>query len=709
MLYLARPFAPTTICLIQKYNIMRKHSSKLLAFMLMLAFTLPGMANDICTDAIPITCGESIDGTTAGSTFDNIGTCGTSNTASGVWYSFTGNGGTATLSTCNTAAYDTKISVFTGSCAALTCIGGQDDAAGCAGFTTELSVLTTLGNTYFVLVHGFGSATGTFTLSLDCGSPAEGNDPCDGAIAVDCGDVVSGSTASAAFDGTAFCGTSNTAPGVWYSFTAASDASVTATTCSDNTDYDTKLTIFTGSCTSLVCVDGDDDDITCTSNFLHSIVTWCVAAGETYLILVHGFGTATGNFDLSINCGPLPANDAPCAAEALSLGVSSAFDNNCSTADADEVSPGAGTGTSSCDSQDGWCSFETEVQNSIWFTFEVPASGAVSIETAGFDDQLAVWSASDCSDFSTFSEIAANDDGGAGLSAALTLHCLDPGEILYIQVDGFAGASGEGTIIVEDLGGTPISCDAGGCQTKFVGYEPSEGLNHLAVEASGGTPPYSYEWSGDGIVTNPNIFSVSVDPEETTTYTVVVTDSNGCTTECSVEVNVVDVTCGNNGNKISVCHMPPDNPQNTQQICIGYNAVESHLSEDEDLLGPCGNTCLATNPPPPEDTRVFILEDVSFEFQNEAKTVVLNDVSILPNPFNSSAAIKYTPSIDGNATIDIYDISGSHVTRLLEADVVKGDVLEVEISGEQLTSYGIYVYQIRVANQLLSGKLIYAQ
>jgi hypothetical protein len=118
--------------------------------------------NDLCSDAIPLSCGASIEGTTVLATFDNVGTCGTSNTAPGVWYTVSGTGQPVTVSTCTAASYDTKISVFSGSCGALTCVGGNDDACGLRSSVTFNSVA---GETYFVLVHGFLSATGTFTLT----------------------------------------------------------------------------------------------------------------------------------------------------------------------------------------------------------------------------------------------------------------------------------------------------------------------------------------------------------------------------------------------------------------------------------------------------------------------------------------------------------------------------------------------------------------
>ncbi|HEY9114577.1 MAG TPA: choice-of-anchor D domain-containing protein [Bacteroidales bacterium] len=125
-------------------------------------------ANDACDDAIAIDCGTSIDGYTILATIDNVVTCGgVSNTGPGVWYSIVGNGYPLTLSTCTAASFDTKISVFSGACDALVCEGGNDNSC---GSSAALTFATTVGTTYYVLVHGAGTSTGTFTLTALCSS-----------------------------------------------------------------------------------------------------------------------------------------------------------------------------------------------------------------------------------------------------------------------------------------------------------------------------------------------------------------------------------------------------------------------------------------------------------------------------------------------------------------------------------------------------------
>ena len=130
-------------------------------------------SNDDINNAITVDCGSSVMGTTVGAAVDMPGgqtTCGTAITSGGVWYAVSTPAGQSavTLSTCNQAAYDSKISVFNGSTAAPNCLGGNDDGAGCAGFTSEVTVTSSGPETLYVLVHGFGGATGTFTLDVTC-------------------------------------------------------------------------------------------------------------------------------------------------------------------------------------------------------------------------------------------------------------------------------------------------------------------------------------------------------------------------------------------------------------------------------------------------------------------------------------------------------------------------------------------------------------
>jgi hypothetical protein len=54
----------------------------------------------------------------------------------------------------------------------------------------------------------------------------------------------------------------------------------------------------------------------------------------------------------------------------------------------------------------------------------------------------------------------------------------------------------------------------------------------------------------------------------------------------------------NNKKKTTICHVPPGNPANAHTLCIGNAAVEAHLRNHPDYLGPCKRE----NPCPPPVT-----------------------------------------------------------------------------------------------------------
>lgn len=126
------------------------------------------------------------------------------------------------------------------------------------------------------------------------------NDLCENAIPVECNSFTLGTTVGAGVDDSfVSCGdTGITSPGVWYAV-IGTGGMVVADTCSDSTTYDTKIHAFRGPCQGAVCVAGNDDDPNCG---LSSRVEFGTVAGEVYLILVSGFGGATGDFGLNVTC-----------------------------------------------------------------------------------------------------------------------------------------------------------------------------------------------------------------------------------------------------------------------------------------------------------------------------------------------------------------------------------------------------------------------
>lgn len=126
------------------------------------------------------------------------------------------------------------------------------------------------------------------------------NDLCEDAILLSIPSVTSGSTTEATFDDDVpHCGTALvTAPGVWYKVIGNGNQ-LTATTCREFYDYDDQISIFESGCDVLTCITGNDDNCSGFNN-LHATVTWCSKPEREYLIFVHGFSGATGDFELEI-------------------------------------------------------------------------------------------------------------------------------------------------------------------------------------------------------------------------------------------------------------------------------------------------------------------------------------------------------------------------------------------------------------------------
>ena len=160
--------------------------------------------------------------------------------------------------------------------------------------------------------------------------------------------------------------------------------------------------------------------------------------------------------------------------------------------------------------------------------------------------------------------------------------------------------------------------------TVYPAYAPASSLM-LQANVSGGTSPYSYTWS-NGATTS----SVTVSPAATTTYSVTVRDLNGCPGSATKTVNVVNVSGGNKGDKIVICHKG-------NELTIGSGGVADHLQHG-DMLGSCE----------PATVRV------------RSTTILETDLSIrvLRNPSTNYFDIQIRGKADNNIRLTVYDKLG---------------------------------------------------
>ena len=154
------------------------------------------------------------------------------------------------------------------------------------------------GGTYYITVNSFTAP------------PAPANDLCDNATPVTVGTPVNGTTFWSTIDDEfPTCVYSITAPGVWYSVIGTGNT-MTASLCGtpEEDKWDSRINVYCNSCDYPVCVDGDDDDCDDPVGAM-STLDWCTISGTEYLILVHGYQSYVGDFELIVTDDGIPCED----------------------------------------------------------------------------------------------------------------------------------------------------------------------------------------------------------------------------------------------------------------------------------------------------------------------------------------------------------------------------------------------------------------
>ena len=232
----------------------------------------------------------------------------------------------------------------------------------------------------------------------------------------------------------------------------------------------------------------------------------------------------------------------------------------------------------------------------------------------------------------------------------------------------------------------------------------------LNASVSGGTPGYSYSWSPAVGLSCFDCADPVASPTTTTTYTVVATDSKGCSISNQLTISVIplsEIYCGKasasqGSYKFSVCHVPPGNSNNPQNICISVNALSAHLvgskagGHDNCYLGPCHNNCSSA-----AYSRVAAksIDNESISMQNDF--VSLN---LYPNPFSENTKFSFVFTNDTHVSIEVFDMSGKSIAKIFDRDIVKSEEYNAEFQANNLRS-GLYIYKVQTSTNTYVGKM----
>ncbi len=270
--------------------------------------------NDDPCDAIEITCGQYVTGSTVGATQSSVGipSCGLGSQKD-VFYKIEAIAGVDYAVTVNGINFDGILAAYTGSCSGtLTELDCSDNGIG-TNIAETINFSVTYNRTVYIQTFDWSTQGGEYALNVECANVPY-DEPCD-ARNLECGYSFSGSSAGATLSaiGNPSCAYGSQKD-VFFKFTALANTPYSVTVNGDT--YDGVLAAYTGSCsgtlTQIACADNGGGGGAETVNIT-------VPTTQTVLIRTYDyFGYGPSDFTITLNC-PIPAND-DCA-DAILLNV----------------------------------------------------------------------------------------------------------------------------------------------------------------------------------------------------------------------------------------------------------------------------------------------------------------------------------------------------------------------------------------------------
>ena len=316
----------------------------------------------------------------------------------------------------------------------LTCLASNDDFL---SLTSQIDFCAFAGDTVFVFVGGFpgSNSVGAYNFTIsNSATPAcvFPNSVCDQAVSVA---LTSGGT-TIPYTGYTILDIGNSIGncefpafnGYWYTFSNAFYSQVFAST--SGSDFDTALTAFSGSCSSLNCIASNDD-----FDNVASEISFCAVPNNPYFVFVGGYDTdSTGSYVLIFNTIPRLSCDL--------VGVVCLDAIIVNFADADDTfqitsysSLALRTTVSTCDDT---------VYNGIWYRFRNSFASEITVSSRGssFDTVLAVLSGA-CG-----SNACVTSDDDTGDSTSEVSFCASPDTSYFIVIGGYTDNADAGRFVL---------------------------------------------------------------------------------------------------------------------------------------------------------------------------------------------------------------------------------------------------------------------
>lgn len=202
-----------------------------------------------------------------------------------------------------------------------------------------------------------------------------------------------------------------------------------------------------------------------------------------------------------------------------------------------------------------------------------------------------------------------------------------------------SGCSATGTVQVNVGNAAAVDIDNGDAPkiTKCFGLQ----CTILTANPTSGLDPFTYSWN-----TGSTDQATEVCPTETTSYTVVATDANGCSVTQTTSIIYVDACC--EGNDVIVC-------TGTETVCVDSALVQGMINEGA-TVGPC-----------PSGERKITSNTAQASFEGTMKAL-----NVYPNPFTDATVFEVKLVEASQVKIEIMDVTGKKIAELSNAVFAAG-------------------------------------
>ncbi|MGZ4033257.1 MAG: T9SS type A sorting domain-containing protein [Bacteroidia bacterium] len=416
--------------------------------------------------------------------------------------------------------------------------------------------------------------------------------------------------------------------------------------------------------------------------------------GTTYQIFVSQDCSASSD-GVSTQNGPVAfttpvSYDAVCGAFTLAMGVNGPFNTAVGTVQTGEPAPPA----LGCSTPMGWCN--STITNTLWFSFVAPASGRVSVQSPGFDTQLALWDAANCDTIlhGGATLLAANDDdptaaadGGATYSSMLkAVNCLTPGKKYFVQLDPYS-SQGSTTIILTDLGpanssftGLTSPVCSGGAAVTLTPAQPG------GVFSGAGVTGTTFNPTTAGTGTHTIIYKTSAC--DSTVQTVVVDSLPNAAFSSGVTASTAAFTNSSTDNLTNSWNFGDGSPANTTANPSHTYSANGTYTVHLIVSNLCGT-----------DSVTHTVTIVGIGIQEN----VLGGISVFPNPTDGMVSVTISNANFSELKISVVDIQGKEVYTAYDKNISANYSKQINLEN---LSKGLYYIKLSTGTDVKVEKLI---